>query len=77
MSAWPEYGPYSMVLEWDPDDGIYVVRVPELPGCVSHGSTYEEAVAQGRLAIESWIDAARADGEPIPPPRLVRSHLRA
>jgi predicted RNase H-like HicB family nuclease len=51
-----------MVIEWDAEDDIYVVRVPELPGCVSHGKTYEEAVRQGQDAIESWIEAARAWG---------------
>lgn len=62
---------YSMIIEWDPEDQIYVARVPELPGCVTHGKTYEEAVKQGQDAIESWIEAARAWGNPIPPPRVV------
>lgn len=34
---------YSMVLGWDVEGQIYVVSVPELPGCNSHGSSYEEA----------------------------------
>jgi predicted RNase H-like HicB family nuclease len=60
---------YSMVIEWDPRDDIYVVTVPELEGCRTHGRTYEEAVAQARDAIWSWLDASRAWGLPIPPPR--------
>jgi predicted RNase H-like HicB family nuclease len=64
-----EYGHYSLILEWDPRDDIYVVTVPELPGCRTHGSTYEEAVAQAQDAIASWVDAAREDGDPAPPPR--------
>ncbi|MDB5058975.1 MAG: type toxin-antitoxin system HicB family antitoxin [Chloroflexi bacterium] len=63
-------GHYSMVLEWDPVDRIYVVTVPELPGCSTHGTTYGEAVRQGRDAIVSWIDAARAWGRTVPPPRI-------
>ena len=61
---------YLMVLQWDSDDQIFVVTVPELPGCRTHGATYEEAVRQGRDAIESWIDAARAWGRPVPQPRV-------
>jgi predicted RNase H-like HicB family nuclease len=61
---------YSMVLEWDPEDQIYVVTVPELPGCRTHGTTYEEAVRHGKEAIESWIAAAHADDVPIPEPRI-------
>ena len=63
------YGHYSMVLEWDPEDRIYVVIVPELPGCQTHGATYEEAARKGREAIVTWVDGARHFGNPIPPPR--------
>jgi predicted RNase H-like HicB family nuclease len=64
---------YSIVIEWDPEDGIYVVTVPELPGCRTHGATQEEAVKNGKDAIESWIDAALAWGNPVPQPKtLVR-----
>ena len=62
--------PYSMVIEWDPDDEIFVATVPELPGCRTHGRTYEEAVQQAQDAIESWIEAARAEGAPVPEPRV-------
>ena len=68
------YGHYSMILEWDPRDNIYVVTVPELPGCQTHGSTLEEAVQQGRDALESWIDVAREIGKPLPPPRYFAAH---
>ncbi len=61
---------YSMIIEWDSRDDIFVVRVPELPGCVTHGATYEEAIQQGKDAIESWIMAAIADNEPVPPPKV-------
>ena len=64
-----DYGHYSMVLEWDPADRIYVVSVPELPGCRTHGTTYEEAARKGRDAIISWIDANRHWGRAIPSPR--------
>jgi predicted RNase H-like HicB family nuclease len=60
---------YSLVIEWDPDDRIYVVTVPELPGCLTHGVSYEEAIAQARDAIASWLDAARDAGVAIPRPR--------
>jgi predicted RNase H-like HicB family nuclease len=65
-----EHQHYSMVLEWDPEDSIYVVTVPELPGCMTHGATYEEAVRQGQDAVDSWIAANRALGRPIPQPRV-------
>ncbi len=61
---------YSMIIQWDSRDNIFVVRVPELPGCVTHGNTYEEAAKQGQDAIESWIMDAIASHDPIPAPSI-------
>ena len=69
MSNHDRYANYSMVLEWDPRDDIYIATVPELPGCRTHGATLEEAVRNGREAMELWIDSARRWGDPITEPR--------
>jgi predicted RNase H-like HicB family nuclease len=61
---------YSMVIEWEPQGGVYVVTVPELPGCRTHGRTLEEAVKHGQEVTELWLEAAREDDGPIPPPRF-------
>ena len=61
---------YSMNIQWSEEDQAYIVTVPELPGCRTHGKTYVEAVKQGEDAIESWIDANKAWGRPIPAPRV-------
>ncbi|GAC1355259.1 MAG: hypothetical protein NVSMB38_35350 [Ktedonobacteraceae bacterium] len=66
----PRADKYSMEIKWSNEDEAYIVTVPELPGCRTHGSTYEEAVQQGKDAIESWIEASEAWGDPIPPPRV-------
>lgn len=65
---------YSMVIEWSDEDQAFVVTVPELPGCKTHGETYEEAVSQAQDAITSWITARQLSGRPIPAPR--RYHAR-
>ena len=62
-----------MVIEWSDEDQAYIVTVPELPGCRTHGLTYEEAVRQGQDAIEIWIEAQRASGRPVPAPRVFAS----
>lgn len=66
-----EYEHYSMVIRWSEEDNAYIVVVPELPGCITHGETYEEALQQGKDAIESWIDANKYWGRPIPKPRVI------
>jgi predicted RNase H-like HicB family nuclease len=59
-----------MIIKWSGKDNAYIVTVPELSGCRTHGKTYAEAVKQGQDAIESWVDVARELGRPIPKPRL-------
>jgi predicted RNase H-like HicB family nuclease len=49
-----------------PDSGGYVASVPSLPGCVSQGDTWDEAVANIREAIRLYIEVLREDGRPVP-----------
>jgi len=64
---------YSMVIQWSEEDHAYIVTVPELPGCKTHGETYEKAVKQAKYAIEGWIETNSALGRPIPAPRVAMS----
>jgi len=50
------------------DGGGFAALVPDLPGCMSDGETPEEAIANVRDAIVTWIEAARDLGRPIPQP---------
>lgn len=50
-------------------DGRFVADVPELPGCMAHGSTQEAALANAKEAMRLWIDTARDFGDPIPEPK--------
>ncbi|MBA2681563.1 MAG: type II toxin-antitoxin system HicB family antitoxin [Ktedonobacteraceae bacterium] len=59
-----------MVIQWDPEDQIYIINVPELPGAKTHGRTYDEAITNILEVIELWIEAAQEAGRPIPPPRV-------
>ena len=55
-----------MIIYWSEDDEAFVVEVPELPGCMADGATYQEAVANAEVIIEEWLDTARELGRPIP-----------
>jgi antitoxin HicB len=61
---------YSMIIQWSERDQAFLVTVPELPGCKTHGDTYEEALKNALEVIELWIEDAHAHGEAIPPPRI-------
>ncbi len=47
-------------------EGGYTVSVPSLPGCISYGATFEEAVAMIKDAMEGWLEVAREEGVPFP-----------
>lgn len=39
------------------EEGGYSVHVPDLPGCISQGDTYEEAKKNIKEAIELYLEA--------------------
>jgi len=60
---------YEMIIYWSEADGAFIVEVPELPGCMADGLSYQEAVANAERIIEEWIDTAKEDGRIIPEPK--------
>ena len=60
---------YELIIFWSEDDERYVVEVPELPGCMADGLTYEEAIQNTQKIISEWIETAESLGREIPQPR--------
>jgi predicted RNase H-like HicB family nuclease len=60
---------YEIILYWSVEDAAFIAEVPELPGCMAHGDTQEEALANIKEAMHLWIATAREFGDPIPEPR--------
>ena len=60
---------YEMIIWWSTEDAAYVVDVPELPGCMAHGATRQEAIKNAEEAIKFWIKTAKEDGLEVPQPR--------
>ena len=60
---------YEMIIYWDKTDNIYVVEVPELPGCMAHGKSKKEALENAEKAVEFWLKTAKEDGVQIPEPK--------
>lgn len=60
---------YEIILYWSEEDQLFLAEVPELPGCKTHGHTYEEALAMAQDAMQGWIEVARESGRPIPEPK--------
>ena len=64
---------YSIFMQYDPQDKIYIASIPELQGCMAHGETKEEALKEIEIAKELWIETAIEDGKEIPEPKFFNS----
>lgn len=60
---------FSVVIEKDADG--YFAFCPELQGCYSQGSTYEEALANIRDAIQLHVADRLESGDELPQPESV------
>ena len=70
---------YQITIVWSQEDECYLAYLPdfadEIMQPVTHGDTYEKAVANAKEAIESLIIAYEADNEPLPKPLIVNTIL--
>ncbi len=60
---------YEIIFWWSEKDQAYIAEAPELPGCMSDGKTYEEALKNIQLIISEWIETANKIGREIPQPK--------
>ena len=52
------------------EDGYWVAECPSLPGCISQGTTREEAIVNVRAAIDEYVAALEQDDLPVPAERF-------
>ncbi len=57
---------YEMIIYWSEEDKLFVVEIPELPGCMADGHSYQEAVSNAEIIINEWIETAKDLGREIP-----------
>lgn len=60
---------YEIIIYWSQDDRAYVAEVPELPGCMAHGESHSDALANVEDAMDLWIDTAKRERRRIPSPK--------
>lgn len=60
---------YEIIIYWSNEDDAYVAEVPELPGCMADGSTYQEALGNAEVIIQEWLETAAEIGRVIPEPK--------
>lgn len=60
---------YEIIVFWSQEDDAFIAEVPELPGCMADGNSYQEAVSNAEHIIQEWIETAKEIGRPIPQPK--------
>jgi len=60
---------YEIKIYWSNEDDCFIAEVPELPGCLAHGKSQNDALDNAQQAIQLWIDTAKEFGDPIPEPK--------
>ena len=60
---------YHINVFYSEEDEGYVADIPDLKHCSAFGKTPEEALDEVLKAKAAWLEAARANGKPIPQPR--------
>lgn len=60
---------YELIIYWSESDNCFLVEVPELPGCMADGQTYQDAATNAEIVIKEWIETATKLGRTIPKPK--------
>jgi len=60
---------YHINIFYSEEDEGYIADIPDLEACSAFGSTPEEAFRELNVAKQAWLEAARADGRPVPSPQ--------
>ena len=62
--------PYAILLvPSDEEDGGWLAKIPDLPGCITFGDTKEEALEMIEDAKYAWLLHSVEEGYPIPEPQ--------
>ena len=60
---------YEIIMYWSKDDNAVIAEVPELPGCIADGQTYNDALENVQVVIQEWIETAKSLNRIIPEPK--------
>lgn len=60
---------YHINIFYSEEDEGYIADIPDLEACSAFGETAEAALREVEEAKTAWLESARDEGRPIPPPR--------
>ncbi|OEU66245.1 MAG: hypothetical protein BBJ57_12820 [Desulfobacterales bacterium PC51MH44] len=57
---------YEIIIFWSDENKSFIAEVPELPGCMADGKTYQKALSNAEIIINEWIETAKELRREIP-----------
>jgi predicted RNase H-like HicB family nuclease len=60
---------YEIILYWSEEDQAFIAEVPDLPGCIADGETYQQALQYLEIIMKEWVEIAQRLKRPIPEPK--------
>ncbi len=73
-TVWPQIGggilpDYHINVFFSEEDKGYIADIPDLNACSAFGSPPVEVLQEVEKAKALWLEAARVEGNPVPPPK--------
>ncbi|GMR20992.1 MAG: hypothetical protein BMS9Abin36_1590 [Gammaproteobacteria bacterium] len=62
----------AITINWNNNDNVFIAEARELPGCIAHGDSYEQALENIQDAIQLWLDTAMEGVMVVQPVRRFR-----
>jgi antitoxin HicB len=68
--------PFTIRPLGEEDGGGFAIEYPDLPGCISDGSSPEDALVNGADAVKAYLKSCVHHGDPIPQPGTASGQWR-
>ena len=62
---------HAISIKWSDEDSSFVATIPGITGLSAIGATREEALVELRIAAETYFEALKDAGKPLPLPEKV------
>ena len=65
---------YSLNIFWSEEDNSYICTLSLFPGLMAFGSTKEEALTEGEIALEGMLQTLKEEGSDVPQPDILETY---
>lgn len=67
---------YGFKVLWSDEDGGYIATCPDFPGLSAFGESENDALAEGKAALQLFLEALQAEGKQAPHATTIQRQRR-